>query len=187
MSDINILHEMIKDAARVSFVDNYGKKQVKLDEPQFPGHSVTIHGMPNNAVVIKADTFTSPGSVFKCSHGECKRADFVIIADGGDKKKVIICIEMKATKGTEKEIVQQLKGAQCFVAYCREIGKLFWNQSNFLNDFVYRFVSIGNISISKKRSRIDPSKDIHDRPDKMMRISSPHRLEFNHLAGVNRS
>ena len=187
MSDLNILNNMIKDTAKVSLVDNYGKKQVKLEEPQFPGSSVTIHGMPDNAVVIKADTFKSPDSVFKGSRGECKRADFVIIADGGNKKKVIICIEMKATKGSEKEIVLQLKGAQCFITYCREIGKLFWDQQNFLNDFVYRFVSIGNISISKKRSRIDPSTDIHDSPDKMMRISSPHRLEFKHLAGVNRS
>lgn len=182
---------MIKDAAKVSLVDYYGKKQVKLEEPQFPGASITIHGMPDNAVVIKADAFTSPGSVFKGLHGECKRADFVIIADGGSKKKVVICIEMKVMAGkrmgTEKEIVQQLKGAQCFVAYCREIGRLFWNEPDFLNGFVYRFVSIGNISISKKRLRIDPSKNLHDRPEKMMKISSPHRLEFNHLAGVNRN
>ncbi len=191
MSDINILHEMIKDAAKVSFVDNYGKKQVKLEEPQHPEASVTIHGMPDNAIVIKADTFRSPDSVFKGTQGECKRADFVIIADGGINKKVIICIEIKAMRGkrmgTEKEVILQLKGAQCFVAYCREIGRLFWDKPDFLNGFVYRFVSIGNISISKKRSRIDLSKDIHDRPDKMMKISSPHRLEFKHLAGVNRS
>lgn len=182
---------MIKDTTKVSLVDNYGKKQVKLTEPQCPDSSVIIHGMPDNAIVIKADTFKSPDSVFKGSHGECKRADFVIIADGGNNKKVIICIEMKAktgkTKGSEKEIVQQLKGAQCFVKYCRKIGQLFWDQQNFLDDFVYRFVSIRNISLSKKKSRIEPTTDIHDRPDKMMKISSPHRLEFNHLAGVNRS
>lgn len=184
MSDLEILSAMIKDTAKVSLVANHGRKQVKLEEPQCPGYSVTINGMPDNAIVIKVDTFKSPDSVFNCSHGECKRADFVIIADGGNNKKVIIYIEMKATKGLEREIVQQLRGAQCFVAYCRAIGQSFWASQKFLDGYKYRFVSIKNISLPKKRSCIDPSTHIHDRPDKMMKISSPRRLEFNRLAGV---
>jgi len=46
----------------------------------------------------KADAFKSPGAVFQDSRGECKRADFVIIADG-IHKKTILCIEMKAHQG----------------------------------------------------------------------------------------
>ncbi len=184
MPDINILHELIKESAKQALVDNYGKKQTTLTEPQCPGVSVTISGLPDNVIVIKADAFVSPDTVFIGAHGECKRADFVIVADTGTKK-VIICIEMKATKGVEKEIIQQLIGAQCFVGYCQEIGKAFWNQPEFLKGYVYRFVSISQISIAKNKTRVNRQTGIHDRPDRMLKIAYPHHLQFNHLAGGN--
>ena len=117
---------------------------------------------------------------------ECKRADFVIIADAGSKK-VILCIEMKAGKGgTEKEIIQQLKGAQCFVVYCQEIGRSFWNIPDFLAGYRYRFISIKEISISKRPTRFDTRIDAHDRPDQMLKISGQRHLQFDHLAGRER-
>jgi hypothetical protein len=91
---------------------------------------------------------------------------------------------MKAGRGgTEKEIIRQLKGAQCFVAYCREIGQSFWDHQNFLKEYEYRFVSIRNISIPKKTTRPSSRSPLHDRPDRMLKISSPKGLQFNHLAG----
>lgn len=183
MSDLDILHQMIKDAVKVSLVGKYNKKQVTLTEPQQSNSAVTIYGIPDNAIVIKADAFKSPDTVFNCSkQGECKRADFVIIAETG-QKKVIICIEMKTTKASKKEIIQQLTGVQCFITYCREIGKAFWNQPDFLNDYVYRFISIGHTSIPKNKTRIDYPPGTHDRPDKMLKIDWPHHLQFNQLAG----
>jgi len=181
MSDIALLRDMIKDNVKMQIVnDKYDKKkQVILTETKGSEYSATINGMPDNAIVIKADAFKSPDTFFNGSKGECKRSDYVIIADT-DSKKVIICIEMKAGEGnTEKKIIQQLKGSKCFVAYCQEIGKAFWNNKNFLNDYVYRFVSIKNISISKQPSRLKIK--VHDTPDKMLKISSPHYLEFRHL------
>ena len=99
--------------------------------------------------------------------------------------KVILCIEMKATKGVEKEIIQQLTGAQCFVAYCQEIGKAYWNQSNFLKGNDYRFVSISQISIAKNKTRTTRLTDTHDRPERMLKIAYPHHLQFNYFAGGN--
>ncbi len=186
MPDIDILHKMIKDKAKVSLVDNYGKKKVKLTEPQHPNSSVTIFGLPENVIVIKVDAFKSPDTVFAGSQGECKRADFVIVAET-DKKKIILCIEMKAKKGPEKEIIQQLAGAQCFIAYCREIGRTFWEQRDFLKskNCVCRFVSIGHTRIPKKKTRITRRQsEPHDRPDRMMKIDWPHNLQFKHLAGT---
>lgn len=184
MPDINMLHELIKDTAKQALVDNYGKKQTILTEPQCLGVSVTISGLPNDVIVIKADAFNSPDTVFMGARGECKRADFVIIAKT-DNKKVILCIEMKAKKGTEKEIIQQLTGAQCFVSYCQEIGKAFWNQPDFLRGYVYRFVSISQISIAKSKTRTTRSADTHDCPRKMLKITYPHHLQFKHLVGGN--
>lgn len=71
-----------------------------------------------------------------------------------DQGKFIICIEMKVgQRKDKKEIVKQLKGAQCFVAYVQKIGQVFWNKKDFLSDYQYRFVSIKNISMNKRSTR----------------------------------
>ncbi len=161
MSDIAILREMIRDLSTVTLVSNQTRNKVILTEPQPPNYSVTIEGMPEeeNVIVIKADDFKSPDTIFRGNHGERKRADFVIIADTG-KKKVILCIELKAGRsGETHEILQQLEGARCFAEYCKEIGKSFWNQPKFLTGYDYRFVSIKNISVKKKRSIIESGID----------------------------
>jgi len=176
MSDIDILHQMIKDSAKLSC-----DKRVILTEFEEPDSSVSISGLPKETIVIKADVFKSPDTMFNGSFGECRRADYVIVAE---KKKVILCIEMKAKKGSEKEIIQQLTGAQCFIAYCREIGKAFWNRKNFLDDYAYRFVSIGHTSIPKRPTRISRKTGVHDFPKRMLKIDWPHDLQFNHLAGI---
>lgn len=183
-SDIDILNSMLKEDAKVPVSKNeYGKKQLIFTEPQCPKKSeVKISGLPDNLIAIKADAFKSPDTVFEGSQGECRRADFIIVADTG-KKKVILCIEMKATKGSKKEIIQQLTGAQCFVTYCQEIGKAFWEQQDFLKDYKYRFISIGHTSIPKKKTRITRQSNAHDRPARMLKIDWPGYLEFNHLAG----
>ncbi len=181
MSDIAILKEMIKETATVALEkDDYNKKIVILREPPPANYSVTIHEMPNDdeVIIIKADTFSSPDKVFQGKKDECKRADFVIIANT-DKKKVILCIEMKAGKADNTIIIQQLKGAQCFVAYCREIGQVFWNNRNFLKGYKYRFISIKDIRVPKKPSRTNTA--IHDCPERMLKISSPKHIKFNHL------
>nr|VFJ94221.1 MAG: hypothetical protein BECKH772A_GA0070896_100683 [Candidatus Kentron sp. H]VFJ94995.1 MAG: hypothetical protein BECKH772B_GA0070898_100703 [Candidatus Kentron sp. H]VFK01475.1 MAG: hypothetical protein BECKH772C_GA0070978_100673 [Candidatus Kentron sp. H] len=181
--DIRILQEMVKDTARVFIEENpYGKRQVTLGESRDPkDRRVTIAGLPDRAIVIEADKFPSPDAVFHCSKGECKRADFVIVADTGEKQ-VILCIEMKATKAPEKEIVQQLRGALCFIGYCQGIGRSFWQSPNFLENYQYRFVSIGHIGGSKKRLRISKQKGAHDTPESMLKIHRPgQRLEFKHL------
>lgn len=183
MSDLDILNEMIRDFAKVQLSNNYGRMQVELAEPQYPQSLTKICGLPDKTIVIKVDAFTSPDAVFAGSHDECKRADYVIISDA-DGKKVIIYIEMKATKKTKEAIIRQLKGAQCFISYCREIGRSFWKEKNFLEGYRQRFVSIGHTSIPKKPTRITRSTKVHDQPEKMLKIDWPAHLQFKLLAGA---
>lgn len=183
MSDVAILNEMIKDTVKVPLTSAGNWKMVTLTEPRQLNSLVKICGLPNDVIVIKAEDFRSPDTVFGGLRGECKRADFVIVADAVNKK-TILCIEMKATKGTRNEIVLQLKGAKCFITYCQEIGKNFWNKGNFLDDYRYRFVSIGHTSIPKKKTRFILTHNVHDRPDRMLKIDYAKRLEFNRLAGA---
>lgn len=189
MSDIAILKEMIKESARVPLVeDDKGKRRVVLKEPPPADYFVTIDGMPDNdqVIVIKADAFPAPEAVFIGSNGECKRADFVIIADT-PTEKMIFCIEMKKNKAQHKKIEQQLTGAKCFIEYCKEIGKAFWNRQNFLDGYQYRFISIGKIRISKRTTRLKHSTETHDRPDRMLKITNPNKLQFYHLIDGKKS
>jgi hypothetical protein len=145
--------------------------------------SVVIVGIPPDAMIIKVDVFQSPDAIFSGSKGECKRADYVIIADSGGKKRILY-IEMKKTKGSLKEVIQQLTGARCFLRYCQEIGKSFWYDNIFLNDYQHRFVSIDHTSIPKRKTREVRRSAKHDTPEKVMKIDWPHRLQFNRLVGA---
>jgi hypothetical protein len=186
MSDIAILKEMIKETATVSIEnDRYGRNQVILKEPKPPNYYVTIRGMPDNdnVIIINPEEFKSLDTIFKGSKGECKRADFIIIADTR-KKKVILCIEMKAGKGgTIKDISEQLRGAKCFVAYCREIGESFWDDPNFLKDYKLRFISITKIT-QKTTTRFDPER-IYPDQNLVSKLQILHRsgksFQFNDL------
>ncbi|WP_234301060.1 hypothetical protein [Sphaerospermopsis aphanizomenoides] len=180
---------MIKDTAKVPLQDDSnGKKILILEEPDLPNCFVTIRGMPDEdqVIVIKADKFPAPEAVFNGSKGECKRADFIIVADT-DRKKVILCIEMKAkvTTTSEWKIIQQLKGAKCFVEYFKKIGKEFWGQTKFIDSYVYRFVTIRDINIPKRPTQ-EKIIDNHDIPERMLKISNPQYLQFNHLIGLKK-
>ncbi len=185
MPDLDILRRMIQDAARIPLTeDNYGHPSVRLEEPQCPDSFVTICKMPEDAIVISVDDFWSLEGMFTHEKGQCKRADFVIIADTGTQK-VIVYIEMKRTHESSTTVIQQLAGARCFIAYCREIGQAaaFWNQRDFLNGYEERFVYIGhtNTSINKRPTRITPDTGVHDRPEARLILNAPHYLPLKRL------
>ena len=75
-------------------------------------------------------------------------------------------------------------GAQCFVRYCQEIGKTFWNKNSFLSGYKSRFISIGHTGIAKRKTRINKKVARHDTPDNAMKVDWPHYLQFNRLAGL---
>jgi len=179
MSDIAILKEMIRDCAIVEleYKKEYKRDSylLKLTENQ-DNYSFVVNGMPkpDEVIVINLDEFFDVRKIFTGSKGECKRADFIIIANT-TSEKVILCLEMKKSRDDNSSIIKQLKGAKCFVSYCREIGRLFWNQPDFLQDYQYRFVSIKNISISKTTTssrKSSQKNEIHDQPEKMLKISA---------------
>ena len=192
MSDIAILKEIIQKTARVPLEEDMygnGKRTVILtetnppnSETNPPNYSVTINGMPDDdqVIVIKSDNFVEPKAVFQGSKGECKRADFVIIANI-DRKKLIFCIELKSGNPDNQEIIRQLKGAYCFTIYCREIGKVFWEKPDFLKNYEYRFISIKKI-LQNKTPVFEYDNIMIDKISrKMIKISSSNVLYFRQL------
>jgi len=181
MDDMEILLQLIKSSACIPLQDSYGKKFVKLNEPQAPDSSAEIRNMPSDALVIKVDAFHAPNDMFNGGNGECKRADYVIISA---EKKCILYIEIKRTKDRWEQVVKQLIGAKCFMVYCQEVGKSFWKEKNFLCEYKHRFISIGHTSIPKRKTRITRNSPKHDSPEKAMKVEWPSYLQFNQLVGA---
>jgi hypothetical protein len=184
MGDLQILKELFKRDALQELEKNYHKFQTTLSEPSCPDSSVIIADIPEDSLVVKIDKFPDPSAVFNGGKGECRRADFLIIAEYSGKKRVLF-IELKRTKDEKVKIIQQLKGAVCALTYCQEAGKQFWNKSSFLDEFEFRFISFGHTAIRKRRTRIRREvAALHNTPEKMMKIDWPANIRFNHLAGA---
>ena len=192
MSDIAILREMIQQKAIVTLEDYKDKKKAILEEKEATpsvnkkiskkaNYAVDVLGLPDedDVIVIKVDNFKSPSNIFNGTKGECKRADFVIVADI-KPRKIIIFIELKAGNPDTKEIVEQFKGAECFIQYCQAIGRSFWNESGFLHGYESRFVAIIEIcnSIQKRPTYDRQSKGNHNSPDRMKKIPYHKSIYF---------
>jgi hypothetical protein len=184
MDDFEILNLMIKEEAKVELSDS-GSSKPKAILAEADLYAVTILGMPDreNIIIIKGDAFDAPKQIFNGKKGECKRADFIIVARLDRQRKYVIYIEMKASSSTSKEweIIQQLQGTQCFFTYCQAIGKVFWQEKNFLNGYQPRFVSFRNIGLNKQP--IHKENPIHDRPEQMWKINCAKSIQFNQLIG----
>ncbi len=182
MTDIEVFSEMISNTAKVSIEAAYRRFKVVLNEPDCPDSCCEIFGIPGEAIVLKVDAFPAPDSVFASLRGECKRADYVIVAEKNGKT-VIVYIEMKKTKAPQKDIIKQLLGAHCFIVYCQAIGRAFWHTPNFLIDAEHRYISFGHTGIRKRRTRLSRNSPTHDQPDRLMKIDWPNHVEFNKLVG----
>lgn len=185
MSDLAVLHELIKREAQVSLTTtSYGKRTAALEESTPQGnvqYSIQIKGIPNDAIVIKTDMFPAPDSIFTCQKGECKRADYVIIASSS-KGNFILYIEMKKGRGKSREIVDQLKGSACFISYCREIGRQFWQQQDFLGSgYKHRFVTIREIGTDRRPTVEKPQFGLNDSPQNALKIIGKASLHFREL------
>lgn len=188
--DLELLGEMLKDTALApAETDPYGKKVVILEEfnnDPNPNYSLEVRNTPDEILAIRADKFPAPRHIFKNNKGECKRADYILIAHT-DTTNWIIYIELKGSRSnSDREIEQQLQGAECLVAYCRAVGRIFWQRPRFLEEEFYeqRFVSIKNLKVSKTPTRTLRNAGLHDRPANMLKINAPgSRLQFNRLIG----
>ena len=147
--------------------------------------NVEIANLPDESVVFKSDYFKPP-NILTAKNGQRRRADFVIVSNSKTEKWVI-CIETQKGTGKDPEdIEQQLRGAECFIGYCKCIGKSFWQSAKFLDDYQYRYVSIVNINIDKQTTRAykpksRTSKKAHDSPGTFREILGHQTLYFDEL------
>lgn len=185
MTDHKILKEMIHENARIPLSTEYEKHFVVLEEPDCTECRFVIKGLPEQTLVIKSDSFETKHAFFKGAKGELKRADYILIANDGVKKRVVY-FEMKKGTKAKHHIEGQLKGAKCLLHYCKEIGKEFWKEPNFLRDYQEVYISISHLNINKKTTRFRGTFEIHDSPNKFLRIKRPNNIQYKHLISGTR-
>ena len=175
---------MLNTGAQVPLQQTEEKCSVTLKDKQAKT-SVEITDLPHDSLVIRAEAFKDP-TVFKGSKGERRRADFVIVSNAATEKWIIYIETQKASGKDSEKVEQQLRGAECFIGYCKCIGKSFWQSKNFLDGYQYRFVSIVNINIDKQTTRFykpgnQSQKKLHDSPEDFREIQGHQSLHFNQL------
>ncbi len=159
---------MLSRDSKVPLQHAHDTSSVELKDEK-SGATATIRGLPQDSIVIRADDFETPLTIFDGSKGECKRADFVIVSNE-DSRKWIVFIETRARNSkTEAHIRAQLKGAQCFIGYCRCIGRVFWESNAFLDGYEYRFVSIGHTNVHKRNLLPSRPSTWHSNPENFLK------------------
>lgn len=188
VNDIEILQDMLSSAVRVPLQqEGRNRPSVHLTDRQ-AGTTVEIKGLPHDSIVIRAEDFENPLLIFNGTKGERKRADFVIVSNE-EQEKWIICIESQASNHkSEGHVVAQLKGAQCFINYCKCIGRSFWESEKFLDAYEYRFVSMADVNSNRGTNKTRPysphiqSKgELHDTPDAFLKFLHSPSLYFRKL------
>lgn len=183
VNDIQILRDMLKSDVQVALQSGQGKPSAKLTDSQ-SNTTVEVKGLPHDSIVIKADCFKGPFAVFKKGLDIRKRADFVIVSNDERGNKWIICIETKGGNKTRAKIAAQLKGAKCFINYCKCIGKSFWESEEFLDGYEYRFVGITDLNFNRSRRQtqpFDPARELHNRPDIFKKLPQRSMIHFSKL------
>lgn len=190
-SDIDILSEMLQDKIfSRSVKSDTGKPIITLTETENnEQYSVTLVDAPEDSLVIKADKFSSQNRFFKNvkSKEVNKRADYIIISAKPDP--VILFVELKL-RSKSAEIKQQLKGAACVLAFCREVGKQFWEKEDFLDQYDHRYIGIteGNV----ESQPIGIGSTIHSSPESFLSVPMPNEdvdndyILFKELAAIRR-
>ena len=183
VNDIQILREMLIDHVQVRLQQQgQNRSSVELVDLQ-ASTTVEIKGLPPDSIVIRAEDFKGPFNVFNGSKGERKRADFVIVSNDENERKWIICLETKGGNKARTEVIAQLKGAACFINYCKCIGKSFWESEEFLEGYEYRFVSVARLNDPRKRRTelFYYMEKLHDRPEVFLKISRMFSIHFSKL------
>ncbi len=185
MSDLDLLRKMIREDVIVGARrTDSGRFSLRLEETNTSKgseYSIELCNVPQECIAIKVDRFVAQKKFFRNDKGQSRRSDYIIITSF-KSNNWIIYIELKKGKGTTSTIVQQLKGSQCLIDYCRSLGRSFWGASTFLesSDYQLRFVTLRAISMNKTGTKRRP-KFVHDSPDTMLTLFANNQLQFREL------
>ena len=148
MPDTAILSKMFLDVIKVKR-NIANPNSVTLKEKSNKAYSIDFVNLPNKLIVLDFDKNFRNDSYFQNTNGIRTRADYIFISP---EDKRIFYIEMKYRKQELSHVACQLKGAKCFIEYCRWIGMQFWENAEFLKNYSEHYVLICRRAKDKRRT-----------------------------------
>lgn len=170
-----LLEDLLVDEMFESIVPKSGMRCVHLKETAADARlkRVVVSGIPDKALLLKPENFEEPRSLFKGTHGERSRCDYLLMCMYNGKP-ILLFIEMKSSdRKKDREIAQQFKGAECLLDYCAAVLKRFRGEDVCFDAFEKRFVVLYcERQPLRKRPTRAPKPTVADSPDK------PYRFAF---------
>jgi len=192
-SDIDIVSKLFRKAIVI------GSKKSKLSgftPPNYVklidnlGLEVQIDYVPKKAIIIDLDKiilFKYLPEIFNCKAkiGNCKYADYIIFCEM-EKDNFILYLEIKHRKIDQEsfelvDIEKQLRGAKCFVRYCQELGKQFYEKKFFLENYKEQFIVISDINEKQSTYYEKPKKRKVSNDPRRPKIIYGPKINFNQL------
>lgn len=157
--DFKLVRKLIKKNALTERETQMGNLVLE-EKSNNVSYKLTVSDIPSSVldiIAIKSDMFDVPSAFFNCNSGECKRADFVVIARYKNRGHIIFLEMVKENNKTSKKLSPksdddfrlQLIGSACLLDYCKSIANGFFGIVGFLDSSIYdsHFVAIqlGNL------------------------------------------
>ena len=184
MPDIQKMQELIHSQAIVTMTpDRYGKYEVELIEPKEPNSKIKIAGIPANSLVYNLDDFfPEPDKIFAGRKSECCRSDYILISAVGSDRKMVF-IELKSENDDNAHIKNQLRGAECFSAYCAKILEIFWRHTMQWDKYKKHYVCCKYTNSVGRSTNYDPNAPANTTIDNMLTLKGSHTFQYNQLIG----
>ncbi|MEO5357244.1 MAG: hypothetical protein H7844_08095 [Nitrospirae bacterium YQR-1] len=188
-NDLSVFNDLIVNNILVQFGMKNGKLFAVLKESgtETKLKKVEISDIPENSVLIKLDGYEEPKTLFKSNKGQLKRCDYVLLTRVGNQG-IMLFIEMKSQRFSDKDIEKQFKGALCVMDYCNAVLNRFHNKEDILSLFEKRFIVFYTLPIPKRPTR--PAKSVnlpvnppvrHNKPESPLKIANPYNPFFKSL------
>ena len=86
-------------------------------------------------------------------------------------------------KDDNAHIKNQLRGAECFSAYCAKILKIFWNYTMAWKQYNKHYVCFKYTNSVARSTRNDSKAPANTTIDKMLTLEGSHTFQYNQLIG----
>jgi hypothetical protein len=139
------------------------------DDPAAKLKRMEIRGVPKGSLLLRMQRYPEPRHIFKSTKGECKRCDYIVLAPW-KSGLYILYVEMKSSRLDNRDTIPQLRGADCFMTYCRALAERFHSAEISSCPFEKRFILFCVKNSNKKSIVPRTASAVHSSPENMKKF-----------------
>ncbi len=162
--------------------ENNGRRYMRLKEtaPDARLKQVDLYDLPAESLLLKLDKSAQPKTLFKGTHGECKRCDYLLITHLKGKH-ILLFIEMKSRTLKENDVRKHFKASECVLDYASAVLERFFSLPRFFDSYEKRFVVFYKNSAAKRKLGAARHSTRNSTPEQMKKCPSPYEPTLGSL------